>query len=147
VGQDADFTRDSRATIRPAHGGRLAILRHKAPHRAPHIRETIMTTRTLLPAFIILAAANGPQLLAQAPAEPNQQPAVAEQGRCASAAPSARNQVKHRALMGFARSLAGNLPMMGRGSVAASVAGQTASAALDGAAAAESARPSPCAAG
>lgn len=101
-----------------------------------------MATKTLLPAFIMIAAAGGPQLLAQAPAD--LAPAVTRNKACGTAEEN-KGQGKRRALLGFARSLAGNLPMVGRGGVAASVAGQATAAAIDGVTSADTARAAVCA--
>jgi hypothetical protein len=85
----------------------------------------------LLPAFIAVAGATTPPLLAQAPAEP------AAADRCAAVPPATASGVKKKAMFGFARSLAGNLPMLGHGSALASIAGQTASVALEAQASAD----------
>jgi NADH dehydrogenase FAD-containing subunit len=91
-----------------------------------------MTMKTLLPTLIAVAAASAPPLLAQAPV------AAVSADPC-SAAPQAI--VRKKALMGFARSLAGNLPMIGRGSAVATLAGQTAGVALEAQAASEAQHP------
>jgi hypothetical protein len=105
-----------------------------------------MNSRALLAALLLGSAIAGARLLAQAPApqasQQQQQASATDSGRCALQ-DQAKAQVKRRALLGFARSLAGNLPMVGH-STGAVVAGQATVAAIDGAASVDTARTPRC---
>lgn len=106
-----------------------------------------MDSRALLTALLFGSAIAGTRLLAQAPAPEPRKPerqAAADEAQCASnAQDQAEAQVKRGALLGFARSLAGNLPMIGHGTGAV-VAGQATAAAIDGAASVDTARSPRC---
>jgi hypothetical protein len=96
-----------------------------------------MTNRALLTAMLLGSAIAGTRLMAQVP-----EPQAA--GQCTAATQDAiKAQAKKRAVFGFARSLAGNLPMVGH-SVGAAVAGQATVAALDGAASVSAAQTPRC---
>ena len=104
-----------------------------------------MNSRAFLTAMLFGSAIAGTRLVAQAPApqpQPQnpQQQAAADPAQCAN---QAKDQVKRRALLGFARSLAGNLPIGGHGAGPA-VAGRATVAAIDGAASADTAQTPRC---
>ena len=107
-----------------------------------------MNSRAFLTALLFGSAIAGTRLVAQAPAsqpqKPEQQAAAADPAQCvAQAQDQAKAQVKRRALLGFARSLAGTLPLVGH-STGAAVAGQATAAAIDGAASVDTARSPRC---
>ena len=106
-----------------------------------------MNSRALLTALLFGSAIAGTRLVAQAPAPQPQKPeqqTAGDPAQCVSQAQDqAKAQVKRRALLGFARSLAGNLPMVGH-STGAVVAGQATAAAIDGAASVDTARSPRC---
>ena len=98
-----------------------------------------MNSRAFLTAMLFGSAIAGTRLVAQAPAPLPQAPeqqAAADPAQCAN---QAKAQVKRRAMLGFARSLASNLPMVGHGAGAA-VAGQATAAAIEGAASVDTAQ-------
>jgi hypothetical protein len=102
-----------------------------------------MNSRALLTALLFGSAIAGTRLLAQVPTpepkKPEQQAASADPAQCSVQVQNqAKAQIKRRALLGFARSLAGNLPMVGH-STGAVVAGQATAAAIDGAASVDTA--------
>jgi hypothetical protein len=101
-----------------------------------------MNNRALLTAMLFGSAIAGTRLIAQTPALPAV--ASADSGQCdSSAQDQVKAQARKRAMFGFARSLAGNLPMIGHGAGAA-VAGQATVAAIDGAASAGAAQTPHC---
>lgn len=106
-----------------------------------------MNSRALMTALLFGSAIAGTRLVAQPatlPQVPEQQAAATDAAQCGTQAQDqAKAQVKRRALLGFARSLAGNFPMVGHGAGAA-VAGQATAAAIDGAASIDTTRSPRC---
>jgi hypothetical protein len=100
-----------------------------------------MNSRALMTALLFGSAIAGSRLVAQVPQPQNpQQQAAADPAQCVT---QAKAQVKRRAMLGFARSLAGNLPMIGH-SAGAMVMGQATSAAIDGASSVDTAQAPRC---